>query len=63
MNMNKTDITRLAKQMLAVEQAPHDEELARRHVAEWVRVPWKKRALVVKEVKRLEQETARLSPT
>ena len=37
--MNKADIKRLAKQMLLAEEAPHDEELARRHAAEWARIP------------------------
>jgi hypothetical protein len=56
--MKNTDIVRLAKQMLAAEKDP-DGELAQRHAAEWVRVPWSVRALVVEERKRLEKSEAR----
>ena len=56
-NREATTIARLAKQMLAVEKAPHDEELAQRHAAEWARVPWSARGLVIEEVKRLESKS------
>jgi hypothetical protein len=52
--MNDEEIARLAKQMLAVEKAPHDEELAQRHAAEWVHVPWGARMKIVEEAYRLE---------
>jgi hypothetical protein len=48
--MNEAEITRLAQQMLAVEKAPDDKELVQRHAAEWARVPWEERVLMVKEV-------------
>jgi hypothetical protein len=55
-NPNGTDIGRLAKQMLAVEKAPHDKELAQRHAAEWPLIPWSARRLVIEEAKRLESK-------
>jgi hypothetical protein len=51
--MSNAEIERLAKQMLAAEKDP-DSQLARRHAAEWARVPWDMRGSIVDEAKRLE---------
>jgi hypothetical protein len=56
--MDNAEIVRLANQMLTLEKDPGNAPLAQKHGAEWQRLPWAERALVVEEVKRIEASGA-----